>query len=300
MVTAGSSAGPTRTRRTASARPSTTLSCKASGTTTLVNRPQPWPAIVTNRITAAIRDGTSASGNAKSADLPPNSSRVCLKVAAADCGDGASHRRRSGECHHVDPRIGHHELTDVGSAGDHVEHARRNSGLDGELAEQQRATRGLGCGFEDHGVAGDQGGRHLPQVQKVRRVPWRDGGDHSPRLTYDTLAGARRTGQLGQLITQLGAALVHHVAVVVHRPANLAEFGHSATRSHLGLHEMGEVRRVRLDEIGKAQKDLGTLRRGQPGPLPVVERSSGGGDCGIGLASVRPAARCGRARRLTD
>ena len=89
-------------------------------------------------------------------DLPPSSSVTRLSAAARDGGDLAADRGRAGEGDLVDVRVLDERGAGAAVAGDDVEDARRDAGLERELAEAQRRQRRLLGGLEDDRAAGGQ------------------------------------------------------------------------------------------------------------------------------------------------
>ena len=81
---------------------------------------------------------------------------------------------------------------DVRSPGDHVEHARGETGLDGDLGEPEGRRRGLGRRLEHDRVADRQRRAELPDRHHEREVPRRDPGDDPDRPTHDHRGVAAR------------------------------------------------------------------------------------------------------------
>jgi hypothetical protein len=89
-------------------------------------------------------------------------------------GAGERHLRHAG--------VGHHRGADVARAGQHVEHARGQPGLGGDLGEHQRGERGGLGGLEHDRVAGGERRGDLPRGHEQREVPRDHRADHAERL----------------------------------------------------------------------------------------------------------------------
>ena len=67
-------------------------------------------------------------------------------------------------------------------AVDHVEHTRRQTGVDEQFGKPHRHRRIALRRLENEGVAASERGRKLPHRDHGREVEWRDAGDDPKRL----------------------------------------------------------------------------------------------------------------------
>ena len=102
-------------------------------------------------------------------------------VAPPPAPTPAPDRRRPGERHEVDARVGPEQTGDVvGRRGDHIDDTRRDVGLlDNETAQPGRVPRGVRVGFEDDGVARGQRRTQLVEDDFDREVGRRHRGHHT-------------------------------------------------------------------------------------------------------------------------
>ncbi len=141
------------------------------------------------------------------ADLPPSSSvtrlrlpaaprRICrptagepVKVILSTSGMFDQRRTRGGAV-----------------AGDDVEHAGRNAGLQCQFADAQRGERGELGGLEHHGAAAGQCRRDFPHADHERKIPGHDGAHHADRLAHRVgqRVGARRNHLAVDLVGPAG------------------------------------------------------------------------------------------------
>ena len=151
-------------------------------------------------------------------------------------------------------------------AGDHVDDAGRQMGQ-GRLDEPQRRQRRQLRGLDDHGVAGGERRRNLPDEQQQRVVERHDRRHDAERLLdreVDLMFGRRRDGRAiraaGELRVVLKArgAPLHFVEVLDPR---LAAFAREQLR---------EARAVAAHQSRGFVQHLAALERRQP--LPVLLR----------------------------
>src|SRR5205085_5104260 len=155
----GPSGSPTGSAASIWVTPSTTWSWISSATSSRVPRPHPWPARATQPImTACIRPmDRSASGMRMLADLPPSSSEGLDGLA----GGGDDLLRRldaTGERHLAHVGVADEAVAGLGRAGDDIDHAGRDPGLQRQFGEAHRRERRQLRGLEHDGVAGGEGG----------------------------------------------------------------------------------------------------------------------------------------------
>ena len=125
----------------------------------------------------------SASAKTMFGLLPPSSSETRLIVFAATSAMRRPGGGLAGEGDLVDAGMGGHRLADLlARAGQDVDHAGRDAGLERQLAEPDRGERGGRCRLEDERIAGRQRGGHLPGGHHQRVVPRDDRADHADRL----------------------------------------------------------------------------------------------------------------------
>ena len=150
-------------------------------------------------------------------------------------------------------------MGDQGRAGglaeavDQVDHARRETGLDGELADAERGQRGLLGGLHDHGVAAGEGRAPLPGEHQEREVPGDDLADHADRLAKRVReeAAADRDGLPFDLVGPAGVVAervdhAFHVADrVVDRLAGSCTTSSAASSSALRSTSSARLKRSR-------------------------------------------------------
>ena len=100
-----------------------------------------------------------------------------------DPGDQPPRGGAAGEGDHVDARVPNQRLAQrTAEAGQHVEDPGRKTGAGGEVGVAKRHLRRDFRRLQNERVAGRENRRELLGLERERRVPWRDGGDHAPRL----------------------------------------------------------------------------------------------------------------------
>ena len=113
------------------------------------------------------------------------------------------------------------------SAGDDVEHARRQPGAAGQLGHGQRRQGGEFGRLDHDGAAGGQRGGHLARDHGQRKVPGRDGRAHAHGLAQHEQALALAGG---------GQHLARHAPGLLGKPLHEAgAVGHFAARLGQGL-----------------------------------------------------------------
>ena len=104
-------------------------------------------------------------------------------IAGGRLDDELADLGRSGEGDLVDIRmLGQRRARCLAEAGDDVDHAGGDAGLEDQLAEAQRRERRLLGGLEHDGAARRQGRRQLPGRHHQRKVPGDDLADDTDGL----------------------------------------------------------------------------------------------------------------------
>ena len=168
-------------------------------------------------------------------------------------------------------------------ARQHVEHAFRNAGLDGQLGDADGGQRRLLGGLEDHRVAGGQGRTEFPAGHQQREVPRHDGGDHADRLAgHQAQLGMGSGGDFViDLVDRLGApaqAVGGAGDVDVQRVADLL--------AHVQGFQQGQLLGVLQQQIGEANHRLLALGRRQARPGAGIEGIAGDLDRLLGIGQV--------------
>ena len=138
----------------------------------------------------------STSSSTSSAELPPSSRCTRLRCWPASVADRAAGPGRAGERDHPYQRLGDQRLADVGGAGQHVQHARRQAGLLEQRREQRAAADGgARVGLEQHRVAQRQRRRDRADAEDRRHVERRDHADDADRhrRAIDSRGSAERS-----------------------------------------------------------------------------------------------------------
>ena len=188
----------------------------------------------------------------------------------------------AGEAHLAHGGVGHEALADDAAlAGQDLQDALGQPGLERQLADAQRAQRRQ-LGRLDHDrVAGGQRRCEAPARDRHGEVPGHDDGHHTERLVEGHVEASGH-GDLPAALPLRGRRVVlEHVAHVPGLPACVPD--HVAGVRHL---QVGQLVEVRVDGGGEAPE--------QPGPLPgreVPPGLEGGGrprDGGVGLLGGQP------------
>ncbi|MNQ89166.1 hypothetical protein D3C85_1044640 [compost metagenome] len=171
----------------------------------------------------------------------------------------------------------------VAEARQHVEHAGRDAGLDGQLGNADGGQRGLLGRFEDHRVAGGQRRAELPAGHQQGEVPRHDGGDHADRLA----------GHQAQFIVRRGSDFVVDLVDGFAIPAdgaggggNVDAQGVADRLAHVQGFQQGQLFAVGVDQVGKADQHLLALDRGQARPDAGFEGGAGVLDRQFGVGQV--------------
>ena len=178
--------------------------------------------------------------------------------------------------------MGHETLADDAAlAGQDLQDALGQPGLEGEFSDAQRAERRDLGRLEHHGVAGGQSRGEAPTGNGHGEVPGDDHPDHAQWLEEGDIETARHR-DLPSAVT-LGSAGIEldHIAYVPGLPAGVPE-----DMAGVGHLEVGQFVAMGVDRGGEATEQPGPVTGGY-GP-PGLE---GGGrplDGGVGLGRGQP------------
>ena len=204
--------------------------------------------------------------------------------------------RGTGEADGVDTHVQGQRFAGFGAqAGHHVEHPRRQAGIDRQFGQPQRGERALLAGLEHHRIARRQRRPQLPRGHDHRIVPGHDDAHHAHRFARDECQGVGRRG--GDLVVNL----VHGFRV----PGDAARrTGHVHGQrildglAHVQRFQQGKFVLGGQDLFGKLQQDLLAHRRWLASPAGIVKGRACGGH---GRVDVRgPAARHGTEQAAVD
>ncbi len=153
----------------------------------------------------------------------------------------------------------------LAQAVDDVDDARREAGLEGQLADAQGGQRRLLGGLHDDGVAAGQGRAPLPGEHQQREVPGDDLADDADRLAQRVGEEAAADGD-GAALDLVGPAgvVAERVDDALHVAARVADGLAAVERL-----ERGQLLGVLLDEVGELEH--------QPAALGGVHRRPGAG-----------------------
>ncbi len=187
-------------------------------------------------------------------------------------------------------RILHEELAHLGGAGEHqaihirvqaqgpsgfaaqarhhVEHAFRQTGLQGQFGQAQRRERRLLGGLEHYRVAHRQGRRQLPGGHVQGEVPGHHRADHPQGHAAD--AGVAVAGAGGHLIVELVDAF-GVPGEDIGRAGHVDVPGVHHRLAHVQAVQQGQFLAVGQHQFGQAQQDLLALHRGHARPGPALE-----------------------------
>ncbi|MNE01620.1 hypothetical protein D3C80_940660 [compost metagenome] len=171
----------------------------------------------------------------------------------------------------------------VAEARQHVEHASRNAGLDGQLGDADAGQRRLLGRFEDDRVAGGQRRAELPAGHQQGEVPRHDGGDHAHRLT----------GHQAQFVVRGGGDFVVDLVDGLAAPADGAGCGRHVDAqgvadrlAHVQGFQQGQLLGVGVDQVGEADHDFLALDRRQARPRTGLEHGAGVPHRQLGVGQV--------------
>ena len=122
----------------------------------------------------------SASSRTMAGSLPPSSSVTRLRSGAADMATFLPVSTEPGEADLARHRVRGHPGTELVAAAHDVDHAGRED-VAQQLAHLERDQRRVGRRLQHQGVAGQQRRGDLPEGERQREVPRRDGGHDAER-----------------------------------------------------------------------------------------------------------------------
>ena len=164
--------------------------------------------------------------------------------------------------------------------------------LAGQLAQAERGQRRELGRFQDHGVAGGEGGSEAPAGDGHGEVPGHDHAHDPERFLEGDVDAARYRYLAAEQPFRGRRVVVEHVADVARLPPGVADG--VAGVDHL---EPGELLAVGVHGFGEAAQEAATVGRGDPPPLlerppGVVDGRvrllpGGAGDLGHGLRRGR-------------
>ena len=179
--------------------------------------------------------------------------------------------RRAGEADAVDVHVQRERLAGrVAEAGQHVEHAVGNSGLEASSATRMAVSGDFSEGLRMKRVAGRERRADLPGRHDQREVPRHDRADHADRLARDE---RERVGTGGRhfvvhLVDRLGVpGDAARARRDVHREAVADRL------AHVERLEQRELVAVREHQFREAQQHALALARRLPRPRAALERA---------------------------
>ena len=180
---------------------------------------------------------------------------------------------RARETDHVDVGMGREVLTGRDVPSDDVEHAGRQVGSVGDLAEDERLHRRVGRRLEHDAVSRSESRDHLRQVQVQREVERRDGGHHADRLLEDhTLTEPARADLRWQRVLEreAGRALCEPLGIP-EAGVELESFGDPPGGARLGDDQVDQLGPATCDRLHESQQGVGALPRRHAAPGAVLE-----------------------------
>jgi len=182
-----------------------------------------------------------------------------FEVAGGGDGDEFADLGRSGEGDLVDERVGGEwGAAGLAEAGEDIDDAGGEAGLDDELGETEATEGGLLGELENDGAAGGEGGTELPGGHEQGEVPGDDLGDDT-----DGLAGAVGeevvTGGEGNGGPEGLGGPAGHVAEEVGGEGNICNAGDGDGLAVIKRFEFGELFGVLLDELPSFQRSCPRL-----------------------------------------
>ena len=203
-----------------------------------------------------ITVSTSASGSTMTGDLPPSSSDTRFSVSVAALLMSLADERRARERDLVDARMRHERGAGrLAVAGEDVDHARREAGLDDAARPSRSAVSGVcSAGFSMHGAAGRERRAELPRRHHERKVPRNDLRDDADRLAARVRVDAPALRAADRNVDRRAFDLrgpAGHVAEVVARAGHVDDAGHLLGLAVVDALELRELVGVLVDEIGE-------------------------------------------------
>ncbi len=165
----------------------------------------------------------------------------------------------------------------IGEALHHLEHARRQSGLDQDLLELHGGERGEFRRLEDHGIAAGQCGRRLPAGDLQRVVPCADAGDHAERLAARVAEGLR--AEIDVLAAQ-GLRKARKIFEAIRAGNHVHDQRLLDGLAGIARFELGKLLIARAQQLGGAAQHARALRarHRSPSDLAVLRRTHRGVD----------------------
>ena len=192
--------------------------------------------------------------------------------------DAAAGGGAAGEAHRVDAGVLGDRLPGLAAqAGDDVDHAVGEARLGDELAETQRAERGVLRGLEHDGVPRRQRGPELQAGEKEGKVPGDDAADDAVRLAPGVGEGRahHRRHRQGLAVDLRRPAAVVAIDLAGHRHVDVLRLGERLADVE-GL-DGGELLGVLVDEVGEPEQAAAAGARVEVAP-DVLEGGAGGAD----------------------
>ena len=184
-----------------------------------------------------------------------------------------AHFRRAREGNLVDVGVAHQRSAEfVGGAGNHVEHAGRDTAGKGNLGQNERAHRRQRRRLEYNRAAGRQRRCNLPGRRSEREVPRRDRSHHTDGLLDDQVA---RLDRHKLRILGLGHKAFDQVSVVGQRLHRGRDVGHVglAEGAAAVLHLVEGKLVLTVDQhLGHLPQDRCTLRGRLVAPDTRIKR----------------------------
>ena len=176
---------------------------------------------------------------------------------------------RSGEGHHIDPRVKANRLAGIGAgAGDDVQHATRDSRLHRQFGNTKRRQRRLLGRLDHHRAAGGQRRTDLPGQHQQREIPRQHRADNADRLAHDKRH--RVLADRGRLVIEL----VDGLGMPDQRVDGLGNIDGGAITNRLAGIDRFQDRQlvpVAADQLGKPDQHRLALGRMKAAPAPVIK-----------------------------
>ena len=162
-------------------------------------------------------------------------------------------------------------------AGDDVERARREPGLERELRQPQRGERRVLGGLEHDAAAGRERRADLPHRHQQRKVPRDDRADDADRLAArvaeELVLAERRHRQLDRRALDLRRP-AGAVAEEVHRRRHVDALRDDERLAVVERLDLGELLRVGLDQVGELEQPALAIDRPRRAPFARLERGA--------------------------
>ena len=178
--------------------------------------------------------------------------------------DSAGGAGRAGESDALDAAIGGDRRANFRSAGDEDQHILRHAGGMRQLHRARGDPRRLRRRLGDHGVAGDERRRRLPQEDREREIPRRDRRPYAATIEVHHVALAGRPRQLDRL--QVGA---RPGSIITAEIDGFAHFGKRIGDRFIRFldAQRHQLVAVRFEQIAELFEHAGALVDGARGPF---------------------------------